>query len=562
MLRTVQMIVLLSIALSVGGQAPAQAMGAEAPPAVAQRMGAPFYSGGILPTPQQAEYGEGALTVVDGPGAAWRCRVRFPADEGLAELMQRLWHRRVDAYLAQFAAIPPEPGDAVPVASFALSTEPEATELAAAEGMAEQLTALPPQGYVLRITPEGAVCIGADRAGVVSGLASFLQLLHVQEDRLVARCAQVLDWPVFQIRYASEYYLPGEEYLDFAMLQKINGFGACYPGMRWSELTDGHRKGLAAIGNYIRRYGTFALMVQFHVGGRGGERPLDCGSATDVETLLTTIRQTMELSPVQHLMICYDDVVPQLQPEESKLFERPAQAHGALMQRVYDAARAIDPATVVSFCSPYYQGRGHRRWRPENPQLPDALQYMADLKAWPNRDIRIVWTGPVTESKVIVEEDITQYKGMVGEDRQLCYWDNTWHYHQPLRNFHSRYPAGFVDNCADKTSYINVNGVRPIGRFFSVTANDYYWNPDAFDAGRSWRHAVAQFMGPQAVPVAEEFYKLRGDDYFAFFSRDVDLGALKDVLDRLKAASLTPELPDQCLAAYAEIVKGRQEQGK
>jgi len=255
-------------------------------------------------------------------------------------------------------------------------------------------------------------------------------------------------------------------------------------------------------------------------------------------------------------------VVPQLQPEEGKLYERPAQAHGALMQRVYDAVKAMDPATVVSFCSPYYQGRRHRRWRPENPQLPDTLQYMEDLKVWPNRDIRIVWTGPVTESKVIVEEDITHYKGMVGEDRELCYWDNTWHYHQPLRNFHSRYPAGFIDACADKTSYINVNGVRPIGRFFSVTANDYYWNPDAFDADRSWRHAVAQFMGPQVVPVAAEFYKLRGDDYFVFFSRDVELGALKDVLDRLKETSLTPELPDQCLAVYADIVKGRQEQGK
>ena len=550
--------VLCAALVAIGGAAQSEVR-SMAPSDVERQMGAPFYSGAILPTPRQVDYSEGALPLIDGPGGQWRCGLQLPDDEGLCELMLRLLHRRVDPYLEQFPTVPgsPSAGEG-PVLRFALGSELAASDLAEQIGRAAELGDLKPQGYILSITAQGGLCIGADRTGLLNGLASVLQLLRVEGETLAVACAQVVDWPTFRTRYTAEYHLPGEEFFDFMMLQKINGFGACYPGMRWSGLTEGHRKGLQGIGEYIRRYGTMHFMVQFHVGGRGGERPLDCGDPADVETLLTTIRQTLELTPTQHVMICYDDVVPKLQPEEERQFDRPAQAHGALMEQVYRAVKALSPETVVSFCSPYYQGRRHRRWREENPLLAETLQYMEDLKAWENRDIRLVWTGPVTESKVIVPEDITHYLGLVGEDRKLTYWDNTWHYHQPLRNFHSQYPEGFVDSCADETSYINVNGVRPIGRFFSVTANDYYWNPERFDTLHSRQHAVAQFMGPEAVPVAEEFYKLRGDNYFVFFTRDVNMAALKEVLDRLKATSLTPELPDQCLAVYEGMVKERE----
>ena len=115
-----------------------------------------------------------------------------------------------------------------------------------------------------------------------------------------------------------------------------------------------------------------------------------------------------------------------------------------------------------------------------------------------------------------------------------------------------------MDHCADRTGYINVNGVRPIGRFFAATANDYYWNPAGFDPKRARRHAVAQFMGPRAVPAAEAFYDLRADSYFVFFSRDVDLEALDRTLTRLAQVSLNPLLTEHCKTVYDRIVKKRK----
>lgn len=528
---------------------------------VAVRMGAPFYSGAVLPTPRQVRYEAGALVLADGPGGAWRGRLVYPREGNVRELMERLVGRRTAPYLAQFARLAPASLRAdVPVVRFAFTTAAEATGLASRYGLPDTWRSLPPQGYVLTVRPEGALCLAPDNPGLVNGLASLLQLLRVDEGRLVVSCATLTDWPTFRLRYTSEYYLANQEFLDWMMLYKLNGFAACYPGMRWSGLTEGQRPALAAIGDYVSRYGTASFLVELHIGGRGGERPVDCGDPQDVETLLNTIRETMRLARPQHVMICYDDVAPELQPQEQGRFERPALAHGAVMEVVYRAVKALDARTVVSFCSPYYQGRGHRRWREDNPRRPEALQYLADLRTWPNHDIRIVWTGPVTESKVIVPEDIADYRERVGAGRQLFYWDNTWHYHQPLRNFHARYPAGFVKDCADATAYVNINGIRPLGRFFSVTANDYYWNPEAFDSVRSRQQAVAQVMGAAAVPAAEEFYRVRGDDYYVFFSRDVDLEALRMALERLRDASLTPELPALCLAAYQEIVKGRQKE--
>ena len=538
--KALSTIILLAWATATVAQPPLT----KAPSEIARRMGSPYYSGAILPTPRQVEYLDRDVELIDGPRGQWKCRLDIADTVRAQGLASRLLNRRISAYVNQFPALGEVPAQAAIPFVFTLADD-------------GRTSGLPPKGYILEITPERIECAGSDEAGLINGLASLLQLLHVRDGKLVARCATVRDWPTFTTRYTSEYHLPGPDFLDWMMTAKINGFAACYPGMRWEGNSPAKRQGLTTIGNYIEAYGTLDFLVQFHIGGRGGCRPVDCGSQADVKRLLATIQETLELSHAGHVMICYDDVVAELQPNEKGRWERPAQAHGNLMQRVYDAVKGHDPNAIVSFCSPHYQGRHHRRWRDTNPDLQDALAYMADLKAWKNREIRIVWTGPVTESRKIVQEDIDHYLGLVGADRKLFYWDNTWHYHQPLRNFHARYLPGFVKYCADSTSYVNINGTRPIGRFFSVTANDYYWNPEAFDPERSRRHAVAQFMGPQAVAAAELLYKIRGDNYFVFFSRDVDLEALERAVAGIEAVSLDGELAKHCRAVYEGIVKRR-----
>ena len=286
------------------------------PSAVARKMGPPYYSGAVLPTPREAEYRDEYVELIDGPAGEWRCRIVHDYGGPARELMERLLQRRVAQYTSQFPDLegPPAPG-AVPV-RFVLLSDPAAAPHLERHGLQQRAKTLQPQGYLLEITPQEILCAGHDDAGLANGLASLLQLTHVRGDKLVVRCAGVRDWPTFRIRYTAEYHLPGPDFFDWMMLYKINGFGACYRGMRWEGLTEPKREGLRAIGEYISAYRTMHFMVQFHIGGRGG-RAVDCGDPADVERLLQTIGETLELSHAQHVMICYDDVRPELQPEQN-----------------------------------------------------------------------------------------------------------------------------------------------------------------------------------------------------------------------------------------------------
>ena len=192
------------------------------------------------------------------------------------------------------------------------------------------------------------------------------------------------------------------------------------------------RAGLERVGRYVAAYGTMHFLAELHIGGLEGAA-LDCGDEAQIETLLQTVGEIMELGHAEHIMLCYDDVAPVLQKREAEKYTSPAQAHGAAADRVYRFVKQRNPDALVSFCTPYYQGRGHIRWQLEQMRAT-GLDYLSVVRDWPNKDIRIVWTGPVTESRRITAEDIASYKEWVGRDT-LFYWDNTWHYHQAAAQF-------------------------------------------------------------------------------------------------------------------------------
>ncbi len=523
-------------------------------PAISKAMGQPFYSGQIVPAPKQATYRDESLVLLDGSKRITFCEPMFEYFGPARDLLIRLSDQRFDRYKSLFGGEwkQPDKTQRLPVL-FTLAGDPNAKYLLDRYDLHKTAASLKPQGYLLEVRPEGVLCAGKDNAGLVNALASFLQLIHVEGGRLVVRRASVVDWPTFTTRYTAEYSLGGAAFFDWMMLYKFNGFASCYPAMDWRGLSDGHKKGMAVIKDYITKHQTMTYMVQFHIGGR--RRPVvDCGDPKDVDRLLKTVAETLTLSGARHIMLCYDDVRAKLQPRERGQFERPAQAHGAVADQVYRRVQEVSPGAIVSFCTPYYQGFQHRKWHAGKALREQGLAYLKGTRAW-NRNLRIVWTGPVTESRSITQDDIDRYREVIGKDRPLFYWDNTWHYHQPLRNFHSKYVKDFVHQCADRTSYINVNGTKPIGKFFGATAADYYWNPEGFDPKRSRQQVVARFMGPAAVPAAERFYRFRGDGYSYHFSRMADLTKLEAILRDLEQVSLDPDLTAYCWGYYDSVAK-------
>ncbi|HEO72015.1 MAG TPA: hypothetical protein ENN80_12185, partial [Candidatus Hydrogenedentes bacterium] len=322
--------------------------------ALTRAMGQPYYAEAIVPTPRDVTRADNHILLVDGPARAQHYTLDMRYDGPSAALARHLLAERIADYTKQVDQPLATASTPTPL-TIVLASDPWSKAYAAKTDIAQRIADLPEQGYFLDITPKAIVCIGADNEGVVNAVASLLQLLHIVDGRLVAQCARVFDWPTFTTRYTSEYWIPGADFFDWMMTYKINGFALSYRAMLWEGLSDTNRKGLKAIGDYIKRYQSMHFLVEIHVGGREGP-PVDCGAPEDVGKLLDTIRETMALSRADHVMICYDDVSPELQPKEKEHFASPAEAHGHLMDQVHRAVNAQDPDAVVSFCTPFYQG--------------------------------------------------------------------------------------------------------------------------------------------------------------------------------------------------------------
>ncbi len=524
-------------------------------------MAPPFYSGNILPTPRQVKYRKGQLTLFDGPAGVILCEPMFEYFGPARELIIKLWNKRIDAYKKQFKIDKWKLVDKVqplPIL-FSLVSDENAKYLIDRYDLHKKIGNLKEQGYILEIRKSGILCAGKDNEGLVNGLASLLQLIHIKDGKLVVRQASVFDYPTFVRRYVTDYSIPANDFFDWLASQKINGFASGYAYLiDWRGVKDSNIvASLKRVGDYVKKYRTLHFMPQIHIGPRVKNRPaLDQGNPEDINKFLKTVEDVMRWTQADDVMILFDDVPPILSmPMEKKKFKTLGQANGYVLDLLYKRMQKIRPGSKLFFCPPPYQGLKYvRKWKPGVKYYKERMQYMKDIHSW-NKNIICVWTGPVTESRVITTDDIKQYKALIGKDRKLLYWDNTWQYHQPLRNFHSKYPKNFVKYCAYGRSFVFINATIPIGRFFAVTANDYYWNPQAFDAERCWRTAVAQFMGRQAVPIAERFYQLRGNGYYCYFARTADLDKLKSILEELKRVSWTREIPDYCWAVYENMCK-------
>jgi hypothetical protein len=529
-------------------------------------MGQPFYSGAILPTPKQVTYRNQSIDLYDGETGEMTCELEIAYEKPARELVDRLLTKRIDRYKKQFDVEWKKTENRRPIPIvFMLANDPEAKSWIDRYYLQDKAIELRPQGYILEIRPEGVVCIGKDDQGIINGTASFLQLLHVQDGKLAVREASVFDWPSFTTRYTSDYKMaPNTDFLDWLLSYKINGFACGYADyIDWRGLTDTQRDELKMIGDYIRKYRVLNYMVLIHTGGLREDVPaVDPADPEQVKKLLATTEEIMKLSEAERVMILHDDVSPPLSQEAARQFQTLGRATGDVLDKLYKRIQTVRPGTKLLFCPPPYMGRNGHWWQEGSQYNGSAIQYMVDVRKW-NPNIGIVWTGPTCESLVIVQEDIEHYKNLIGRNRTLAYWDNTWHTHQPLRNFHGSYPKNFADYC-DGMGYIHIYALRPIGRYFSVTAGDYYWNADQFDDQRAWRHAAAQLMGPPAVPVVERFYKFRGEThcyyYAEYLAKNLDPKEFGEIVSELENVSWSPKIPENFRKVYTEALEYKKKQ--
>src|SRR5574340_695430 len=198
------------------------------------------------------------------------------------------------------------------------------------------------EGYLLRVTAEGAELIGRDRRGAQYAAATFMQLCRRSGRDIVARGAEIRDWPYKPVRMV-HLYLPGEDHLpyarrymrDFLLRYKYNGIflelGAGVRLRNRPEMAQGYRRfvdELRAIGDTGPIYGEhvplgpdrqFANSVYNHLADGRYIEPGDlqqlCGWARALD--LDVVPEMQSLSHVYHLAGAYREIA------ESKLADFP-----------------------------------------------------------------------------------------------------------------------------------------------------------------------------------------------------------------------------------------------
>lgn len=505
------------------------------------KMGQPFYSGKILPSPKEVQYFDGNIVLIDGAKSQEYYSLEFPQTIDNEKLIRRLFNKHIDRYKKQFTGkwkkVDPEKLVRI---KFYLEHYLRTEKIKDPYNLHKKAVILKDQGYILEIGEEGIVCIGKDNAGLVNGLSSIIQLLDVKDGNLVVHKVRIFDYPISLRRMAGTHPFPDIETLDWLLLYKLNGWsGGRWYLIDWAGLTEAQKKNIAKYREYTNSRNTLSHVPQIHLEGlrpkgKGSPR-LDIGNPENVKALLNTVTEILTLGGgcVDIFILGEDspDKYPKM-PMEKEKFKTLAEAHGYILEKVWQRVHNINPYSKVYFCPPSYSVKALK----DNPEFGD---YLKETQNW-NKNIILAWTGSSTYSVNISYEQIDIYRSLMGYERPLMLWDNTWFMRSPLSNCFIDFPEYFNEYCGIRHVDCRIGSNDPHGilesRLFCATAVDQFWGPLTFDEVETRKTAIAQFFGKEAVPYAEKYFKFRDNYYYERFQKIVNLEDYKEVLEGIGKA--------------------------
>jgi len=361
-----------------------------------------------------------------------------------------------------------------------------------------------PDGYVLRCVNAGGrdvvVCLGYDERGCYYALQTLIQLLREDGGHASLPRMDIVDWPSFRVRLvknSASHSNPAlvEKLARTLPRYKINVYALQYHGNRktsWRNPPERYEKNIKALGSIARETGVVEaalFLCPFFNPKLDMTKPEDV--AVYVERLTWGLRQGF-----QWVEVDFNDwgTWKRANEEERAKFRNPGAYMAYLTNAAYKGVREEFPNAGVIVCpSPaYYRGRA-------KPGL------VALCKSIP-KDVLVYWTGPVTRSRHISEQQILEWTKATGHKPFL--WDNTIYAHyQPYWVSYSLnpYSNGFPSNMSDLLEGgIHLNSsASELYLPGMLTFADYVWNPEAYDPERSIRAAMRLYWGEEAAAAAQ-----------------------------------------------------------
>ncbi|MDD5599099.1 MAG: beta-N-acetylglucosaminidase domain-containing protein [Victivallaceae bacterium] len=245
------------------------------------------------------------------------------------------------------------------------------------------------------------------------------------------------------------------------------------------------------------------------------KRKINIANSNDVNVLIEHYRKALNAGATS-IMLMTDDFMDVVNkefvlsyPEETEMFKTVGNAHVYLANKVYDTLIKEFPKMDMSFCPPYYASYSHLyRW-PRTPQI--AKDYLLTIGKGINPEIKLLMTGPLVTSYKITEKDFHDMAMLFG-NRLPHIWDNTSKvsigYRSYFTPFTTYMPQKYLNNYEYFNSCIDSNSRSLAWRLILISVGDALWNPNAYNAERSFRNAICSYFGPEIVEPLLEFGNL------------------------------------------------------
>ncbi|MDD5676543.1 MAG: beta-N-acetylglucosaminidase domain-containing protein [Kiritimatiellae bacterium] len=449
---------------------------------------APFYTGTIYPTPQQATY-QDKFAPLASVGLVLGKDVK-PDDPRLAYLTNRI--QRYGGTTTVATAI----GDAFPTYICVGDTP-------TADAILKDLTVPDkPEGYIIRSGKQGDRTVillrGKDKLGLLWAVQSFNQLVTRQEGRPAARLAEVTDYPENAKRGGIiSLCIPG--YINAVLSVKINWIdvGGAYtrrvPNIWRKELPERDKANVKMIGDILTPLGIEWYANLNPLAWVNNTDQPRCKNEEDFQALLK-----YALFAAEHgggFSLHFDDARFPIHPDDVKDFGSAKEADIYLLNKLYKALKAKYPQAGMMFCPPFYWGPGACAY------TESREEYLKALGSRTPKDLGIYWTGPaVTSSKIDPSQtkwinDLIQRKPLFFQNILFNHAHGYHYVTDPVRAWPEWHSAAFFDEVEAYMLNVGGNFLMPM-----ITLADYLWNPKAYDPERSVAEMAKHMFGPETYP--------------------------------------------------------------
>jgi len=343
-----------------------------------------------------------------------------------------------------------------------------------------------PEGYVLKLQAVGgaaeAAILGNSAKGCQHGLQSLRQLLLKWRGSVIAREAEIVDWPSIPFRFVKR---PFAYWLDQSVRYKLNG------GSMGAHPTYG--LDLEKFATSMERFADTARERNLYLLGMVGMGNIYKGAEAAIAERVAVFRKMLEIG-YTHLAVMNDDRMTLADPEARERFGGYFATQVSYVNRIDEALRKVGYRHRLGYLPNHYYGR--------DVDKPWAKHAVGKLP----RDIALFWCGLRTPGPEVTREHLTHIREQTGVGH-LWFYANWPQCGGPYYagNYGAARNRDFGNG--DLVELVTVSTTTYPRAFPTsfITHADLLWNPEGYDPDRALLRATKEVVSPESFPA---FYAL------------------------------------------------------